>query len=174
MNVLPEQICSFAFTHSQLFASMLAPTLNHFSLPHLFLFHQQHFKAHFVSSVTVPPFLPLPDSLLPLLSLTCSNQVPQLEVKSLAAPPPCFRPPLPSVSPTKTFATPSSASCLPPSSLPHCCCFSLSFFLLSFYKSLISGIAVLQKWQVMLSYLKIYKMTGLIWNLSFLWLSTPN
>lgn len=66
---------------------MLPLTLKHFSLPHLFSFHQQDFKAHFVSSATVPPFLPLPP-----LPFTPSNQVPQLEVKSLAMPPPCFWP----------------------------------------------------------------------------------
>lgn len=46
-------------------------TLKPSSLPHLFSFHQLNFKAHFVSSATVPPFLPLPCSFprLPLLSL---------------------------------------------------------------------------------------------------------
>lgn len=48
---------------------MLPLALKHFSLPHLFSFHQQDFKAHFVSSATVPPFLPL----LSLLSLQPSS-----------------------------------------------------------------------------------------------------
>lgn len=116
MNVHTEQIWSFAFTDSLIFADMLPLTLKHFSLPHLFSFHQQDFKAHFVSSATVPPFLPRS---FPSFPFSHSNHVPQLEVKSLAIPPPCFWPPLPSLSPSKLSATPSSASCFPssPSSL---------------------------------------------------------
>lgn len=65
-------IGSFALTDSLIFADVLPPTLKHCNPipptpPHLFSFHQQDFKAHFVSSATVPPFLPT--SLLSLLLL---------------------------------------------------------------------------------------------------------
>lgn len=64
--------------------------------PPLIFFHQQNFNAHFVSCATVPPFLPF---FPPSFPFSQSNQVPQLEVKSLAIPHPSFSlallPPLP-------------------------------------------------------------------------------
>lgn len=113
-NMHTEQIWSFAFTDSLIFVDMLPLTLQHFSLPHLFSFHQQDFKAHFVSSATVPPFLPLPPLHLLQPSPTAGGEIisntPSLVLASPSS--------LPSLSPSKLSATPSSASCLhssPPS-----------------------------------------------------------
>lgn len=60
VNVHAEQIWAFALIVSLIFADVLPPGLEPASLPHLFSFHQQDFKAHFVASATVPPFLPPP------------------------------------------------------------------------------------------------------------------
>lgn len=100
VNVHAEQIWSFALIVPLIFADMLSAALEPASLPHLFSFHQQDFKAHFVSSATVPPSL----------ARYCSyNRVPQLEVKSLAIPPPWLRPPIASVATTELSATPSAS-----------------------------------------------------------------
>lgn len=96
--------------------------------PPLFPFHQQDFKAHFIFLATVEPslLLSLPrfPSSPPFSPFSFSYQVPQLEVKSLAIPPPQFWPLLPSSSPYNIFFSqhlPHSAFCLAQSS-------SFSFF----------------------------------------------
>lgn len=112
-SVRAEQIRSFALIVSLIFADVLPLALQPPTpSPHLFSFHQQDFKAHFVSSATVPPFPPPSLPPIPSSHISRSNQVPQLEVKSLAIPPPWFWPPIPSVATSKLSATPS-ASCRP-------------------------------------------------------------
>lgn len=111
VNVHVEQIWSFALIVSLIFADVLPPALELVSLPHLFSFHQQDFKAHFVSSATVPPSLPPSLSSSPSSSRSSSsNQVPQLEVKSLAIPPSlALAPPSPSIATSELSATPSAS-----------------------------------------------------------------
>lgn len=54
MCTLNRVICSYRFINICRRTSTNTQTLP----PHLFSFHHQDFKAHFVSSATVPPFLP--------------------------------------------------------------------------------------------------------------------
>ena len=96
----------YFFTDSLIFAS----TQNTSPHPHLFSFHQQDFKAHFVSSATVPPSFSFPHSLQP--SPTAGGEIIS-NTPSLFFNPPSHPPFLPSSS--KLSATPSSASCLPSS-----------------------------------------------------------
>lgn len=150
---------------------MLPLALKHFSLPHLFSFHQQDFKAHFVSSATVPPFLPL----LSLLSLQPSStaggeiisNTPSLFLASPLS--------LPLFS-SKLSATPSSASCLasPPffTRFPlHLLAFNtqlhlwwwLSFTQVHLYTEILS-VAHTQTHKVFVLFFKLVAQTYSFWN----------
>lgn len=87
-------IGSFALTDSLIFADVLLPTLKHCYLP------TPHTYFLSINKISKPILFPLPlflpSSPPPSFPFSCSNQVPQLEVKSLAIPPPWFWPPLPS------------------------------------------------------------------------------
>lgn len=106
---LNRVICSYRFINICRRASpnTTAPTTH----PHLFSFHQQDFKAHFVFPATVPPSLP-PSLLLSLLLLLPSPTAGG-EIISNTPLPSSGLPSLPHLPPTFFFATPSSLSILP-------------------------------------------------------------
>lgn len=110
-------ICSYRFINICRRASTNTQTL---LPPPLIFFPSTRFQSPFC-------FLCHCSSLPPSLPPLAPTQVPQLEVKSLAIPPPWFWPPLPSVFPSKLSATPFSASCLPLSP-PSLCVFSPRLF----------------------------------------------